>query len=513
MCAGRIRVALGTTEKFGIGVNVQTRLKAEIHADLPQRPDQVEQREGRIARSGNTFAEVEIYRVISEPRDVNSPKAHDLQRAQLLERKQTFLTQFRSGNRLGRRIEDVAGDVRLSPQLFALAKAQATGNPLAMEKIKLEHELRQVSLLDRSHKLTHHHNRQELDRAEMQGAYLKTLLPKQEATLEQFRKHERRDEHGALLSLKVVFNDHEFSKLKDANDYLREHPGLIGTTRLQVNSVDIPVDLTEKIVNQKEGLFKRMIVAEYQFAGKWHDAPRAEDNGVGTSQSLLTSILARSRDLPDDIADTTREIAENKQLLTNLQAEVDKKSPYAEKLAQYETRLEEVQAELMKNVKEPVEIGDVSVEDDDDHEIEQLDKQPGFSQSLDGDPLTVQAMTESLREQFTERDGPSTEGKLGRDTSDSIPADAFERDTVARMQLELNADSDPKTIVDTWAQWMSERGDSEYFGRLLYGSMTPAQQVRWGESTPSQWKQSNVAQPTFDTIALVASQETPRVGH
>lgn len=38
MRAGRIRILLGTTEKRGVGLNVQNRLKAEIHLDLPQRP-------------------------------------------------------------------------------------------------------------------------------------------------------------------------------------------------------------------------------------------------------------------------------------------------------------------------------------------------------------------------------------------------------------------------------------------------------------------------------------------
>jgi hypothetical protein len=73
MRAGRVRVLLGTTEKCGIGVNIQTRLKALIDLDLPQRPDQLEQRHGRMRRSGNTFSEVEFYRMISEPRDVASP--------------------------------------------------------------------------------------------------------------------------------------------------------------------------------------------------------------------------------------------------------------------------------------------------------------------------------------------------------------------------------------------------------------------------------------------------------
>jgi hypothetical protein len=257
-----------------------------------------------------------------------------------------------------------------------------------------------------------------------------------------------------------------------------------------------------------------MTAAEYQFAGKWHDAPRAEESGASTSQSLLTSILARSRDLPDDIADTTRRIAENQQLVTNLQAEVEKKSPYADKLAQYETRLEQVQSELMKNVKEPVELGEVRVEDDDEnHGAEQPDKQQGFSQSLTGDQSTAKALTDSLREPFTALDRPNTESKPELTTGNSALADAFERDAITRMQLELNAGTDPNAIVETWAQWRSERGDSEYFGRLLHGSMTPAQQTHWGDSMPSEWKQSKVAQPAFDAPALAASKETPRVGH
>jgi hypothetical protein len=50
---------------------------------------------------------------------------------------------------MGRKIEDIAGETRLSPQMFALAKAQATGNPLALEKIKLEYEIKNLTLLAR----------------------------------------------------------------------------------------------------------------------------------------------------------------------------------------------------------------------------------------------------------------------------------------------------------------------------------------------------------------------------
>jgi len=359
MCAGRIRVALSTTEKFGIGVNVQTRLKAEIHMDLPQRPDQVEQREGRIVRFGNSFEEVELYRLISEPRSVASPKAHDLQRAQLLERKQTFLTQFKTGSSLSRRLEDVAGDVRLSPQMFALAKAQATGNPLAMEKLKLELEIKQMSLLERSHRLAHNHNRQELDRTEMRVAWLQSFLPKIVQTQQTFKEHEQRNGEGKLLSMKIVFNGREFSQLKDANEHLKANPLLTMTTSLQVNGIDIPIDFTRRNSSQLD-VFQDEMLVRYQFAGEWHDAPRGE--GTTTAHSLLTSVLIRSRDLPTKIGETEQQIVAEVDRCQRLKGELLKVSPYAAKVEEYERRLEQVEKELMPEVKEAEELVDANDE-------------------------------------------------------------------------------------------------------------------------------------------------------
>lgn len=63
---GKVRVLLGSTEKMGAGTNVQDRLIALHHVDVPWRPSDIEQREGRIIRQGNQNAEVHIYRYITE---------------------------------------------------------------------------------------------------------------------------------------------------------------------------------------------------------------------------------------------------------------------------------------------------------------------------------------------------------------------------------------------------------------------------------------------------------------
>ena len=50
---GDVRVLLGSTGKLGVGVNVQDRAAAIHHIDVPWRPRDIEQREGRIVRQGN----------------------------------------------------------------------------------------------------------------------------------------------------------------------------------------------------------------------------------------------------------------------------------------------------------------------------------------------------------------------------------------------------------------------------------------------------------------------------
>lgn len=51
---------------MGAGTNVQKRLIAEHHLDIPWRPSDIEQREGRILRQGNENKRVDIFRYVIE---------------------------------------------------------------------------------------------------------------------------------------------------------------------------------------------------------------------------------------------------------------------------------------------------------------------------------------------------------------------------------------------------------------------------------------------------------------
>ena len=69
---------------MGAGTNVQDRLIALHHLDCPWRPSDLEQREGRIIRQGNSNKEVEIFRYVTEA-------TFDSYMWQLVENKQKFI--------------------------------------------------------------------------------------------------------------------------------------------------------------------------------------------------------------------------------------------------------------------------------------------------------------------------------------------------------------------------------------------------------------------------------------
>lgn len=127
---GKVRVLLGSTEKMGAGTNVQDRLIALHHVDVPWRPSDIEQREGRIIRQGNQNAEVHIYRYITED-------TFDSYSWQTIERKQKITGQIMTSKSPNRNVEDV-DDRALS---YAEVKAVCTGDPRLKEQMELDIEV------------------------------------------------------------------------------------------------------------------------------------------------------------------------------------------------------------------------------------------------------------------------------------------------------------------------------------------------------------------------------------
>lgn len=130
--AGELRILLGSTPKLGLGVNIQERLIAVHHIDVPWKPSDMVQREGRAIRQGNLNSEVMIYRYVTEG-------SFDAYTWQILENKQRFISSFLSGHLDStHRSEMDIGDMVLN---YAEIKALAIGNPLIKERVELSNRL------------------------------------------------------------------------------------------------------------------------------------------------------------------------------------------------------------------------------------------------------------------------------------------------------------------------------------------------------------------------------------
>ena len=125
--SGQVRFLIGSTSKMGAGTNVQDRLIALHHLDVPWRPSDIEQQEGRILRQGNRNRKVKIFRYVTEG-------TFDAYSWQLIENKQKFISQIMTSKSPVRSCEDV-DESALS---YAEVKALATGNPYIKEKMDLD---------------------------------------------------------------------------------------------------------------------------------------------------------------------------------------------------------------------------------------------------------------------------------------------------------------------------------------------------------------------------------------
>lgn len=136
--SGEIRVLIGSTFKLGIGVNVQNKLVALHHLDVPWRPADMTQREGRILRQGNENENVVIYRYVTEG-------SFDAYSWQLLETKQRFIGELLAGSVSERSGADIEGTVLD----YAEVKALAVGNPLVKERVEASNALSRYLALQR----------------------------------------------------------------------------------------------------------------------------------------------------------------------------------------------------------------------------------------------------------------------------------------------------------------------------------------------------------------------------
>ncbi|GAB2023902.1 hypothetical protein RyT2_29860 [Pseudolactococcus yaeyamensis] len=132
---GEVRVLFASTQKGGTGVNVQDKLLAVHHVDVPWRPSDIEQRNGRIVRQGNTNPEVQIYNYVTKG-------TFDTFMWQIQEQKLKYITQVMSGKSASRSMDEMNDLVLTASEI----KAVATNNSYIKEKMELENSLANLTI-------------------------------------------------------------------------------------------------------------------------------------------------------------------------------------------------------------------------------------------------------------------------------------------------------------------------------------------------------------------------------
>lgn len=327
--AGRKRIIIGSTEKLGVGTNIQTRMVAAHHIDCPWKPSDIEQREGRIIRQGNENEEVNIYRYVTKG-------SFDAYFWGIVETKQRFISQVFTSRELARICEDIDETVLN----FAEIKAVASENPLIMEKIQVDNEVARLRILKTAH---------EGKRFALQDA-VTFQYPKRIQSLKKELQALQKDLECRNQAMEVqpgfaiTLQGNVYEKHKEAGEILRA-------------IVDSVTAFTEHEVGTYKGfpLFveKNMTEQILYIRGESDYMVELKESDSGNMVRLENRLNA----LDKTIEEVQRKIKICENEIKNAKQEYEKPFPYEELLKENITRQMEIDAELeIKDQEECVEV-------------------------------------------------------------------------------------------------------------------------------------------------------------
>lgn len=220
--AGEIRVILGTTQRLGVGVNIQERLHTLMHIDAPNRPMDYWQRMGRLLRQGNMHKEMGIpVRVIR----FGVEDSLDVTAYQRLKTKGAIADAIMHSkdllaNNLENRILEEEGDE------FGNITAELSGSQYAMLQNQTEKELRKLQAKQDQHR--------------QHQMYIHRAEPRLRELIEQFRGNiERSDEILALLEnnpTTITINGKTYESRDDMQKVFEAHNKSMAAKKQSVQS-------------------------------------------------------------------------------------------------------------------------------------------------------------------------------------------------------------------------------------------------------------------------------------
>jgi N12 class adenine-specific DNA methylase len=310
--AGRVRVLMGSTQKMGMGTNVQERLVALHHIDAPWRPADVEQREGRILRQGNQNPTVQIYRYVTEG-------SFDAYMWQTLETKARFINQIMTGDTHVRRIEDI--DSRALT--YAEVKAIASGNPLVIEKASIDAEIARLTRLRSQHGETQYRIRANVRRLTEDIRILNERL--ENLKLDIAQRHDTRGDAFQIQIANATFRD----RVQAGEALNRMAAQLAGRGDKEIGQfAGFRLILSSRFQDQVEILLK----------GKNTYPANISETPLGTIRSIEYTVQS----FDETQARNERELADSEKKKTELESKIGQPFEHEEKLQSLAQRQQEI---------------------------------------------------------------------------------------------------------------------------------------------------------------------------
>lgn len=323
MRSGKKKVLIGSTDKCGTGVNVQTHLIALHHVDCPWKPSSIEQRDGRGIRQGNENSEIAVYRYVTTG-------TFDAYNWSIIENKQRFISQVMTSKITGRSCDDV-DEATLS---YAEIKAVATGNPLIKGKMEVDNEIQRLKVLKASYDRT---------RYALQDKYT-IVLPKQlsqeQSLLESLKKDKVIQNEHAVEEFSINIMGETFTERAEAGKKL------FGLTTYVKDYEEMEVGSYHGF---KLSFDNNLIQPKFYLEGNAKYSLDVGDNSLG----LIVRMENRLDKIPQYITSLEQKIEQIQVDMRNAEAEYNKPFLYKDDLDRYTSRQREL--EHLLNLDEKVE--------------------------------------------------------------------------------------------------------------------------------------------------------------
>lgn len=331
--SGDVRVLMGSTGKMGAGTNVQRLLVATHHLDCGWKPSDIEQRNGRMIRQGNTNAEVYEYRYVTE-------SSFDSYMWQLLETKQKFIGQIMTSKSPARSADDL-DDAALS---YAEVKALAAGNPMIKEKMDLDIQVARLKTLKTAYNNEHYRLEDAITQgfpAEMRKTAQQLENAKADTAL--LQQNTKRDADGKDI-FTITLMDTVYTKREDAGKALL---GLLGMAMNRTEPVSIG---RYKGFDLQIAYFAMDKMYLAYLVGSGINPVQLGADAVGNTVRLDNCL----HNLPQSVTDLESKLVQLQKQLENAKEQLAQPFAQADELAEKSKRLAELEALLNLNEKDIV---------------------------------------------------------------------------------------------------------------------------------------------------------------